>query len=52
MVALDTLSQRYFTPADPRPFDDIEDRAGQVLIAGFGLVGGALRRRGLRAAAH
>jgi glutathione-regulated potassium-efflux system ancillary protein KefC/glutathione-regulated potassium-efflux system protein KefB len=49
MVGLEALTQRYFTPADSRPFDDIEDRAGQVLIAGFGrfgqIVGRVLRAR-------
>ncbi len=49
MVGMDTLIQRFFTPADTRPFDDIEDRAGQVLIAGFGrfgqIVGRVLRGR-------
>ena len=49
MVGMDTLTERFFRKDDARPFDDIEDRAGQVLIAGFGrfgqIVGRVLRGR-------
>lgn len=49
IASTDGALERLFNRGDSRPFDDIEDRGGKVLIAGFGrfgqIVGRVLRAR-------